>query len=169
VLLIDLCDVGSRYYTFVWTALLAIRAAHRLGVRCVVLDRANPIGGAAESAEGMQQRQGFLSFVGLEPIPIRHSLTLGELVAEMADRDGLPMGKDNLLEVVAVQGWEPRTMADSWPGFFVPPSPNMPGPWTALVYPGGCLIEGTNLFGRARHHATVRSLWRTVAGRPRPG
>lgn len=145
VLLIDLCDVGSRYYTFVWTALLAVRAAAKQGIHCVLLDRPNPIGGLASQAEGAPQKPGFLSFVGLEPIPVRHGLTAGELVAEMAHRDGLMMGPDGALEVVAVQGWDRASTAHNWDRPFVLPSPNMPTPDTALVYPGGCLLEGTNL------------------------
>lgn len=145
VLVIDLADVGSRYYTFVWTALLAVRAAVRQGMRCVVLDRPNPLGGALGSAEGRSQRPGYLSFVGLEPVPVRHSLTLGELVAEMCVRDGITVGCDAQLEVVAVEGWSRSEMGWSWDRPFVYPSPNMPTVDTALVYPGGCLLEGTNL------------------------
>ena len=143
VLLVDLCDVGSRYYTFVWTALLAIRAAHAMGVQVVVLDRPNPIGGL--TLEGRPQQPGFFSFVGLEPVPVRHGLTLGELVAEMASRDGLTVGPGAQLDVVAVKGWDRRTHASEWDRPFVMPSPNMPTADSALVYPGGCLLEGTNL------------------------
>jgi uncharacterized protein YbbC (DUF1343 family) len=145
VLVIDLSDVGSRYYTFVWTALLAVRAAAKQGVHCVLLDRPNPAGGLPETCEGAVQRPGFLSFVGLEPIPVRHGLTVGELVAEMAARDGMPLGSDGALEVVQVQGWDRGDLAHRWDRPFVLPSPNMPTADTALVYPGGCLLEGTNL------------------------
>src|SRR5262245_34231438 len=88
VLLVDLADVGSRYYTFVWTALLALRACAAAGVHVVVLDRPNPLGGAASTVEGATQRDGFLSFVGLEPIPVRHAMTVGEVLARFAARDG---------------------------------------------------------------------------------
>ncbi|MCK6588329.1 MAG: DUF1343 domain-containing protein, partial [Polyangiaceae bacterium] len=81
LLLIDLADIGSRYYTFIWTALLALRAAARASVHTVILDRPNPISGDPASVEGATQKPGFLSFVGLEPIPIRHALTIGEIVA----------------------------------------------------------------------------------------
>jgi uncharacterized protein YbbC (DUF1343 family) len=145
VLLVDLADVGARYYTFVWTALLTLRAAHRAGVHVVVLDRPNPIGGLASQVEGATQRPGFLSFVGLEPVPIRHSLTVGEIVAHVAHRDGLPLGRDGALAVVPVLGWDRARTASAWDRPFVLPSPNMPTADTALVYPGGCLIEGTNL------------------------
>ena len=142
ILLVDLSDVGSRYYTFVWTALLAVRAAHGAGVSVVLLDRPNPIGG--RQLEGKPQGAGYLSFVGLEPIPVRHGLTPGEVVAEMASRDGIAVGPGEPLDVVAVQGWD-RADGTRWDRPFVMPSPNMPTVDTALVYPGGCLLEGTNL------------------------
>jgi uncharacterized protein YbbC (DUF1343 family) len=79
VLVIDLSDVGSRYYTYVWTALLAARAAREARVHTVVLDRPNPLSGDPSTIEGAPQDPGFLSFVGLEPLPIRHALTVGEI------------------------------------------------------------------------------------------
>jgi uncharacterized protein YbbC (DUF1343 family) len=145
VLVIDLADVGSRYYTFVWTALLALRAAARAGVHVVVLDRPNPIGRSAATVEGATQRPGFLSFVGLEPVPVRHGLTVGEVLARFAARDGLALGPDGALSIVGVEGLDEGALADAWDRPFVLPSPNMPTWQTALVYPGGCLVEGTNL------------------------
>ena len=145
VLLVDLADVGSRYYTFVWTALLAARAAARVGVHTVILDRPNPIGGDAGQTEGALQQAGFFSFVGLEPVPIRHALTLGEIVAHFLAKDGLPLGAEGALSIVPVEGWARPSLANTWDRPFVAPSPNMPTLDTALVYPGGCLIEGTNL------------------------
>jgi len=143
ILLVDLCDIGSRYYTFVWTALLACRAAHKAGVKTVMLDRPNPLDGV--TLEGKPQQPGFLSFGGLEPLPVRHGLTPGEVVAEMASRDGIPVGPNEAVDVVAVKGWDRTTRASQWDRPFVMPSPNMPTADTALVYPGGCLLEGTNL------------------------
>lgn len=139
VLLVDLQDVGARYYTFVWTAVLAMRAVARAGKRVVVLDRPNPIG---DAIEGRSQRAAFRSFVGLEPIPIRHGLTLGEIVAHRAELEGI--GKDQLA-VLGTRGVARRAHATDWDRPFVFPSPNMPTASTALVYPGGCLLEGTNL------------------------
>jgi uncharacterized protein YbbC (DUF1343 family) len=144
-LVIDLCDIGSRYYTYVWTALLAARAAAQAGVHVVVLDRPNPISGDPGVLEGTPQRDGFLSFVGLEPLPIRHSLTVGEILAHFFERDGLPLGPEGALSVVPVLGWERFRTAAAWGRPFVLPSPNMPTVETALVYPGACLLEGTNL------------------------
>ncbi len=145
VLLIDLADVGSRYYTYVWTALLAARAAQAQGVHVVVLDRPNPISGDPSTLEGAPQAEGFLSFVGLEPLPIRHALTVAEILTLFLERDGAPLGPDGAISVVPTLGWERHRTAEAWGRPFVLPSPNMPTLETALVYPGGCLVEGTNL------------------------
>jgi uncharacterized protein YbbC (DUF1343 family) len=145
VLVIDLADVGSRYYTYVWTALLTARAAADAGVHVVVLDRPNPISGDPALIEGAPQKEGFHSFVGLESIPTRHSMTLGEILAHFFERDGKALGPDGALSVVSVLGWERHRTAAAWDRPFVLPSPNMPTVETALVYPGGCLLEGTNL------------------------
>lgn len=139
VVVIDMQDVGARYYTFVWTAVLVARACSALGIRLLVLDRPNPIGGAA--IEGKLQREGHLSFVGLERVPIRHGLTLGEIVAWRARREGYA----ELVEVLTVEGLDRASHAPAWDRDFVLPSPNMPTYETTLVYPGGCLLEGTNL------------------------
>jgi uncharacterized protein YbbC (DUF1343 family) len=160
LLLVDLADVGSRYYTFVWTALLALRAAARAGVTVVLLDRPSPIDGA--TLEGATQRPGYLSFVGLEPLPIRHGLTPGEVVASFAARDGLEVGPGGALQIVRCEGWDRGALASAWDRPFVLPSPNMPTAETALVYPGGCLLEGTNLSegrGTTRPFEIVGAPW----------
>jgi uncharacterized protein YbbC (DUF1343 family) len=144
-LLIDLGDVGARYYTYVWSALLAARAAQAAGVHTLVLDRPNPISGDPSLCEGTPQHPDYLSFVGLEPLPIRHGLTLGEIIAYFFERDGLPLGSDGALTVASTRGWERYRNADAHSRPFIPPSPNMPTLDTALVYPGACLVEGTNL------------------------
>jgi uncharacterized protein YbbC (DUF1343 family) len=141
-LVIDLQDVGARYYTFIWTAVLAVRAATERGVRVLVLDRPNPLGGDPQLIEGKNQEATYRSFVGLEPIPIRHGLTLGEVVAWRAHAEGVPR---ELVEVLRVKDLDPSAHAPAWGRPFVMPSPNMPTYDTALVYPGGCLLEGTNL------------------------
>ncbi len=145
VLVIDLVDVGSRYYTYLWTALLAMRAAARRGVHTVVLDRPNPISGHPDTVEGASQQPEFLSFVGLEPIAIRHAMTLGEVLSLLAERDQLALGPDGALGIVGTAGWERYRTAASWARPFIAPSPNMPTVETAIVYPGACLVEGTNL------------------------
>lgn len=137
VMVFDIQDVGSRYYTYVWTMVLAMRACAKAGVDFVVLDRPNPIGGAL--VEGGDIHEGFDSFVGLRSLPNRHGLTAGEIAvwahrAEKLDLD---------LKVVSMDGWQRRM---SWADTGLPwiqPSPNMPTVDTALVYPGMCLVEGT--------------------------
>lgn len=150
---IDLQDVGSRYYTFVWTAVCVLRVAAPLGVPCVVLDRPNPLGGAV--VEGAPQRPGYRSFVGLCDVAVRHGMTLGELCQMARERDGLPA---DTLHVVKMQGWsrEQRFEQTGLPWVF--PSPNMPTPDTARVYPGGCLIEGT-LLSEGRGHTRPFEVW----------
>ena len=139
-LVIDLQDVGSRYYTYVWTAALMLKAATEVGVECIVLDRPNPLGG--ERIEGAKQRQGYRSFVGLYDIPIRHGLTIAELLMWVADLEGIDA---QALTCVSMHGWH-RSMYWEQTGLpWVIPSPNMPTMDTAVVYPGGCLIEGTKL------------------------
>jgi uncharacterized protein YbbC (DUF1343 family) len=158
-LVVDLQDVGSRYYTFVWTAVLAMRACARAGVRVVVLDRPNPIGGDTASVEGRRQTHECCSFVGLEPIPVRHALTLGEVVAWRAEVEGVAR---ELVGVVGVAGLDRGAHAPAWDRPFVMPSPNMPAYETALVYPGGCLVEGTNLSegrGTTRPFEIVGAPW----------
>lgn len=144
-LVIDLVDVGARYYTYVWTALLAARAAQAKGIHTLVLDRPNPLSGDPSTSEGKPQDEGYLSFVGLEPLPIRHALTIGEILTHFFARDGHELGTDGALSVARIQGWERHRTAEAFGAPFIPPSPNMPTLETALVYPGGCLVEGTNL------------------------
>jgi uncharacterized protein YbbC (DUF1343 family) len=139
LLVVDLQDVGARYYTFVWSMVLAMGACARAGVPVVVLDRPNPLGGLA--IEGNVPDPAFASFVGLHPLAARHGMTIGELAGYLNAEHGL--GCD--LTVVPLTGWR-RAMVWEDTGLpWVAPSPNMPTPDTARVYPGGCLIEGTNL------------------------
>jgi len=135
----DIQDVGARYYTYVYTMALAMEACAKAGVRFVVLDRPNPLGG--ERVEGNLVEPGFRSFVGLYPLPNRHGMTVGELARLLNAEERF--GCD--LAVVPCLGWS-RKMRWADTGLaFVPPSPNMPTPDTAQVYPGMCLLEGTNL------------------------
>jgi uncharacterized protein YbbC (DUF1343 family) len=139
LLLVDLQDIGSRYYTYVWTALLAIEACARAGVETWILDRPNPLGG--ELVEGPGIEPGFTSFVGWHPVPVRHGLTIGELTRLAAAELGVGQG----LRVVSMRGWRREQLFDETGLPWVLPSPNMPTLDTALVYPGGCLVEGTSL------------------------
>jgi len=138
-LVVDLQDVGARYYTFVWTTALAMGACARLGVRVIVLDRPNPLGGAR--VEGNVSDPAFASFVGLHPLPARHGMTSGELAAYLNEEHAL--GCD--LTVVPMKGWRRAMDWEDTQLPWVAPSPNMPTPDTARVYPGACLLEGTNL------------------------
>jgi len=139
VLLIDIVDVGTRVYTFMYTMAYCLEWAAKLGKKVVVLDRPNPVGGQA--IEGNVLEPEWSSFVGLFPIPMRHGLTFGELALMMNDEFSL--GAD--LEVIAMGGWR-REMFFRDTGFpWVFPSPNMPSPETALVYPGQVIWEGTNI------------------------
>ena len=139
VLVHDLQDVGSRYYTFVYTLAHAMEAAAEAGLPVVVLDRPNPIGGLA--VEGPVLEPAFRSFVGRYPIPVRHGLTTGELALLFRDAFGVRCD----LRVVPMEGWRRRSHFEETGLPWVAPSPNMPTPETARVYPGGCLVEGTNL------------------------
>lgn len=139
VLICDLQDVGSRYYTFIWTMALALQACAKYGKKFAVLDRPNPIDG--QNLEGPVLDPNFSSFVGLYPVPVRHGMTIGEIARWV--NEGL--GIDAELEVIPMSGWK-RSMSFEQTGLpWVLPSPNMPTLDTAVVYPGGCLIEGTQL------------------------
>jgi uncharacterized protein YbbC (DUF1343 family) len=148
VLLVDLQDIGSRYYTYVWTMALAMKAAAKAGVQVVVLDRPNPLGGV--EIEGGEVEPDAESFVGLGSIPVRHGLTIGEIARLVAA--GLPWGGERFaqpidcaLQVIPMRGWRRRDLFEATGLPWVLPSPNMPTVDTAFVYPGLCLIEGTNV------------------------
>ena len=138
-LVYDVQDVGSRYYTFVWTMVLAMRAAAAAKIGFVVLDRPNPIGG--DGVEGGAIEPGYESFVGLVSCSNRHGMTAGEIAKWRATVERLDLD----LQVVRAEGWR-RAMYFEDTGLpWVMPSPNMPTRDTALVYPGMCLVEGTEL------------------------
>ena len=139
-LVIDLQDIGSRYYTFQATMRYCPQVALPLGLRVFVLDRPNPIGG--ERVEGPAVQKGFESFVGAHDLATRHGLTMGELALLFQHELGLDRGE---LRVVPCEGWRRGQYFDQTGLPWVLPSPNMPTLDTALVYPGQCLIEGTNL------------------------
>jgi uncharacterized protein YbbC (DUF1343 family) len=146
-LVIDLQDIGSRYYTFIYTMALCMREAAKIGVRVIVLDRPNPIDGA--HLEGNIREEKYSSFVGMFPLPTRHGMTAGELARYFNKVFNLNCD----LLVVPMKGWR-RSMWWGDTGLpWVIPSPNMPTVYTAAVYPGMCLIEGTNLSeGRGTTH-----------------
>jgi uncharacterized protein YbbC (DUF1343 family) len=133
----DIQDIGSRYYTYVWTLLHMMEVAAPLGVEVVVLDRPNPLGGA--DVEGGAIRDDHRSFVGRVSVPNRHGLTAGEMARLANETIGCR------LDVVAMRGWRREHDFDATSLPWVLPSPNMPTLDTAYVYPGMCLIEGTEL------------------------
>ncbi len=136
-LIFDVQDIGSRYYTFVYTMVHAMEVAAQEGVSFIVCDRPNPIGGVA--VEGPILEPSLRSFVGRHPIPVRHGCTAGELALLWREQLGLDLD----LRVVKVEGWT-RNQWHADTGLpWVMPSPNMPTPDTATVYPGMCLLEGT--------------------------
>jgi uncharacterized protein YbbC (DUF1343 family) len=139
VLVVDLQDVGARYYTYAATAAYAAAACARASVRLVVADRPNPLGGVEVEGEGVEP--GFGSFVGAFDLPARHGLTLGELLLWQRRQAGL----DLELDVVHAEGWRREASYEETGLPWVLPSPNMPTLDTARVYPGACLVEGTNL------------------------
>jgi uncharacterized protein YbbC (DUF1343 family) len=139
-LVFDIQDVGSRFYTYIWTMYLALEAAGQLGLRFVVLDRPNPITG--REASGPVLHPEHATFVGLKPIAQRHGMTVGEL-ASLFNGEFVPAPAD--LTVVKMRGWK-RDMYFEETGLpWVAPSPNMPTVATAVAYPGTCLFEATAL------------------------
>jgi uncharacterized protein YbbC (DUF1343 family) len=139
VLVVDLQDVGTRIYTYIYTMANCLIAARKHGVKVIVCDRPNPIGGVG--VEGPMLVRGFESFVGMYPIPMRHGMTIGELARMFNDAFGI--GAD--LEVIAMDGWRREMYFEETGVPWVMPSPNIPTNETAVVYPGTVLFEGTNV------------------------
>lgn len=139
VLLFDIQDIGSRYYTYQATLGYMMEVAATTGTKVVVLDRPNPIDGV--TLEGNLVQPGYESFVSAYPLAVRHGMTMGELGRYFRDSCGIAAS----LEVVPCQGWDARRRFEATGLPWVFPSPNMPMVETALIYPGMCLIEGTNL------------------------
>ncbi|MYL45821.1 DUF1343 domain-containing protein [Virgibacillus halodenitrificans] len=139
VLLFDIQDVGTRFYTYIYTMAYAMEAAQENDIPFIVLDRPNPLGG--HKVEGPVLDPDYASFVGKYPIPLRHGMTVGEL-AELFNEE---FQIDADLKVVKMNGWKRNMYYDDTGLEFVLPSPNMPTLTTAIVYPGAALIEGTNV------------------------
>ncbi|MEU2393464.1 DUF1343 domain-containing protein [Streptomyces sp. NPDC007369] len=143
-LVYDLQDIGARFYTYVWTMFDLMASAARTGVRFVVADRPNPLGGLV--SEGPLLDPAWASFVGRAAVPVRHGLTCGEL-ARYLNAAAVPQaaGRAADLSVIEAAGWQRAMDAEATALPWVAPSPNIPTPATAAVYPGTCLFEGTNL------------------------
>ncbi|MDI6801569.1 MAG: DUF1343 domain-containing protein [Thermodesulfovibrionales bacterium] len=138
-MIFDLQDVGSRYYTFIWTMELCMQACLENGKSIVILDRPNPIGG--HITEGTVLDPNYSSFVGMRPLPVRHGMTMGEIGDYFKHEFYPPLN----FYVIKMNGWKRRMWFDNTKLPWVLPSPNMPTLDTAIVYPGMCLLEGTML------------------------
>jgi len=138
-LVVDLQDVGTRVYTYIYTMANCMRAAARHGVKVIVCDRPNPVNGV--DVEGHLLDESFTSFVGQFPIPLRHGLTIGELARLFNTTFGINAD----LEVVPMQGWRRAMFFDETALPWIMPSPNIPTLDSAIVYPGAVLFEGTQL------------------------
>jgi uncharacterized protein YbbC (DUF1343 family) len=139
ILIIDLQDAGTRVYTFIYTMSYCLEAAKKFGKKVVILDRPNPIGG--ETVEGNSLLPAFTSFVGRYPIPMRHGLTIGELA--LLFNNHFTIGCD--LCVIPMKGWKRKMFYSATELPWIPPSPNLPTPVSAIVYPGQVILEGTNV------------------------
>ena len=139
VLVIDLQDVGVRIYTYIYTMANCLKAARRHGVKVIVCDRPNPIGGVA--VEGMVLVPGFESFVGMYPIPMRHGMTIAEIARLFNGHFGIGAA----LDVVTMEGWRRDMYFDATGLTWIISSPNIPTFDTTTVYPGAVLFEGTNV------------------------
>lgn len=139
VLLIDLQDVGARYYTFIWTLYLCIKAAEKHNIPVIVIDRPNPI--ACHITEGPVLDLEYKSFVGLHSIKVRHGKTIGELAMQFKDE----CFKSAQIYVLEMQGYKKEMWFNDTGLPWIMPSPNMPTLDTAIVYPGQCLLEATNI------------------------
>jgi uncharacterized protein YbbC (DUF1343 family) len=156
LLVVDLQDVGTRIYTYIYTMANCLTAARKHGVPVIVCDRPNPIGG--DAVEGPMLEQGFESFVGMYPIPMRHGMTIGELARLFNDACGI--GAD--LDVIAMEGWRRAMYFDDTCLPWVLTSPNIPTLETCIVYPGTVLFEGTNVSegrGTTRPFELVGAPW----------
>ena len=139
LLIYDIQDVGARYYTYISTLLHAMEAASDHGIDFIVADRPNPI--TCNAVEGPILADGFESFVGIHTVPIRYGLTIGEL-ARLLQAERVPLCR---LKVAWMRGYKRGMWYDNTGLQWVPPSPNMPTLTTAILYPGLCLFEGTNM------------------------
>jgi len=139
VLVIDIQDVGARYYTFIWTMENCMQACMEMNKSIVILDRPNPIGG--HIIEGPVLQKAYTSFVGQRPLPIRHGMTVGEIGNYLWNTFYPSLD----FHVIPMHGWKRTSWFDNTLLSWVMPSPNMPTLDTATVYPGMCLLEGTNI------------------------
>ena len=138
-MVIDLVDVGARYYTFVWTCTYVMERCAELGIPVVLLDRPNPVNGV--DIEGPSIDRSYASFVGRFPIPMRHGMTMGEMLTMFNQTENIGCE----LHIARMQGWQRHMFFEETGQPWPMPSPNMPTVDTAVVYPGQCLVEGTKI------------------------
>lgn len=138
-IIFDIQDIGVRYYTFIYTMLLTMKVCGEGGVAMTICDRPNPLGGLKR--EGNVLSMEFASFVGMYPLPVVHGMTVGELAGYINDRFNFRCD----FEVLRCNGWQRRQLFDETDLPWIAPSPNIPTLSTAIVYPGGCLFEATNI------------------------
>jgi uncharacterized protein YbbC (DUF1343 family) len=151
VMILDIQDVGVRFYTFISTLSLTLEAAAEHHIKYIVLDRPNPIRGTA--VEGAVREDSLKSFVGLHPIPVAHGMTVGELATMFNGEGWLAEGVKADLNVMTMENWDRRMWYDETGLPWIKPSPNIMTLNTAIVYPGICFIEGTNVSeGRGTQH-----------------
>ncbi len=155
VLVFDIQDIGARFYTFISTMFYTIQAGAENNIPVIILDRPNPIGGL--EVEGPICADELFSFVGIAPIPIMHGMTVGELANFFNGEKLLGEGLSADLKIVKMKNWERKFYYDDCGLTWIKPSPNMPSLETAIIYPGMCLIEGTNVSeGRGTYSPFLR-------------
>lgn len=139
VLLVDIQDVGTRVYTFIYTVSFCLEMAAKLNKQVVILDRPNPIGGA--QVEGNLLSTNYASFVGRFPIPMRHGLTIGEISQFFNANFGINAD----LKIIPMKNWKRNMYWEDTHLAWIAPSPNLPTPQSCMVYPGQVIFEGTNI------------------------
>lgn len=143
IILFDIQDIGTRFYTYISTLYYVLLTAAENNIAVYVLDRPNPIGG--EKIEGPVLEENFKSFIGIAPIPIRHGMTIGELANMFVSENMINTIRKAELKVFKMAGWERTSYWKDLNISWLPTSPNIPDPGTALIYPGTCMLEGTNI------------------------
>jgi uncharacterized protein YbbC (DUF1343 family) len=138
-LVVDIQDIGCRYYTYAYTMAFCIEACAALGIEVIICERPNPLGGTV--VEGGIVHKGFESFVGAYPLAVRHGLTIGEIARLLNATEKW----DAKLTIIELENWQRGMLYPETFGLWVQPSPNMPTVDTAMVYPGTCLFEATNV------------------------
>ncbi|MFD1362146.1 exo-beta-N-acetylmuramidase NamZ family protein [Lentibacillus salinarum] len=139
VLILEIQDVGVRFYTYISTMFRVMEAAGQAGIPLVILDRPNPLGGTVVEGSGVESR--YRSFVGAYDLPIRHGMTIGELAVLYKHERDLNV----IIHIVKLEGWNRDCLFLDTDLNWVPPSPNIPDFKTSLLYPGTAFIEGTNM------------------------